>query len=227
MHPGLLVAGAVGALALFGRRRPSPAAPTTAEEAARIVRESKEIVNGERDAYSDAPSVPVTPREAAERTGEAIRAASELPNVDAELAAALAAARAAAQAEAAQAVQAAPTSPVLGPITVKPAAPKPAAPKPAAPVTRPAAPPAGYDRTKAANSAGDLARHITQKKYDYTRKALGAWQIVAGIPSDGVYGPAARNALAFYVGNAAPRPLFVKNAKTGVPYPNTPYPWGK
>jgi hypothetical protein len=215
-------------LLLLGKKRPSaaPNGPTTAEDAARIVRESKEIVQGTRDAYSDAPTVPVTPREAAERTGEALRATA--PATDAELAAAIAAAKKAAAEE-----RAASTSPVVGPITIKPAAPKPVAPvvapKPVAPKrVAPvlAKPPAGYDRTKAANSAGDLARHITQKKYDYTRKALAAWQLVAGIPTDGVYGPSARNALAYYAGAAAPKPLFLKSPKTGVAYPNTPYPWG-
>jgi hypothetical protein len=218
------VAAGMGLLMLGSKRRPpGPAGPTTPEEAARIVRESKEIVQGSRESYSDAPGVPVTPREAAERVKDTI--ASKPPvadTTDAELAAAIAAAKKAAAEEARAA-----TSPIVGPIVIKPV--QPAQPVQAAKPAQPAQPvaPAGYDRTKAANSAGDLARHIAQKKYDYTRKALIAWQTVAGIPTDGVYGPSARNALAYYVGAAAPKALFVKNPKTGAPYPNTPYPWGK
>jgi murein L,D-transpeptidase YcbB/YkuD len=81
-----------------------------------------------------------------------------------------------------------------------------------------AVPPPGYDRLKAANSAPDIARHIKQKGYNYTRKALKAWQIVAGVTPDGLYGPSTREALVYYVGNSAPKALF-----KGVPLP---YPWG-
>lgn len=83
--------------------------------------------------------------------------------------------------------------------------------------TRPQ-PPAGYDRIKAANAAPDIARHIAQKQHNYARKALKAWQIVAGVVPDGIYGPATREALVYYVGSQAPKALYKGSA--------TPYPWG-
>jgi hypothetical protein len=79
-------------------------------------------------------------------------------------------------------------------------------------------PPAGYDRIKAANAAGDIARHIAIKGHNYARKALRAWQTVAGVVADGIYGPATREALVYYVGGQAPKALYAGTA--------TPYPWG-
>lgn len=80
-------------------------------------------------------------------------------------------------------------------------------------------PPAGYDRIKAANAAGDIARHISLKGHNYARKALKAWQTVAGVVPDGIYGPATREALVYYVGAQAPKALYAGKA--------TPYPWGR
>lgn len=210
-------------------------------EADRIVRESAEIVQGKRDAYSDSPDEPVSPREAAERTKgvlDQVKSTQQTTSA-AEEALAIEAARRAAEQEAAAEVQSKP-APAPKPVVVKPApkpvvkpapAPKPVVVKPApAPAPKPvvtsstsSGPPAGYDAVKAKNAAPGLAKHIQNTQYNYTRKALEAWQLVAGIPVDGVYGPSAATALKFYVATA-PKALFKKHPKTGAAYPNNPYP---
>lgn len=249
MNPAVLgVAGVVGLLALMsGRKNDAAEAETEPEdvksEVKRIVQESKEIVQGKRDSYSDNPAKKVTAREAAERTGKVIAKVKEAGKVTdgAEDALAIEAARMAAQQDASREVKKAPP-PIIKPIGKNTGTPdwatKKAAidkrpppifvsqpvvnrqPPPPAPVTP--SRPAGYDETKARNAAVGLARHIKKANYNYERKALEAWQRTAGIAPDGVYGPAAANALRYYTAEA-PKKLFAKS-RDGTPYPNTPYP---
>jgi pyruvate/2-oxoglutarate dehydrogenase complex dihydrolipoamide acyltransferase (E2) component len=113
-------------------------------------------------------------------------------------------------------------APKAAPATAKPApkaAPAPA-PKAAPATAKPGPqPPAGYDRAAAAKAAPGLAKHITEKKYDYSRPTLEAWQRVAGIPADGIYGRGSAAALRHFVGAKAPKPLFAQGTDS--------YPWGK
>lgn len=120
-----LIAAAGAALLLLSRR----SAPDddqgdgddVADEVERIVRESKEIVQGKRDEYSDKPGEKVKPREAAERVKETLDKTSTNTGKVSSAAddeAALAAARAAVEQEA---------------LTTTNAKPKPK-PKPVAPV---------------------------------------------------------------------------------------------
>lgn len=106
---------------------------------------------------------------------------------------------------------------------------KPAQPAPTPPAAQPApapapaptgpTPPAGFDRVKASKAAPDVARHIALKKYDYNRDALRAWQKLAGLAPDGIYGRGAAAAMRFYVGSSAPRALFNQGEDF--------YPWGQ
>jgi hypothetical protein len=232
MNPVIaLVAGGAALLALMSRRdEGSDATPDdgvdVGSEVKRIVEESREIVRGERDAYSDAPNVKVEPREAAVRVKvelDKLKANTTATDHAAEDAAALEAARRAAADEAAVVTvkpKPEPVKPKPEPVVVVKPKPEPVKPQPLTPQ-----PPEGFDRTKAKNAAPGLAKNIKNNSYNYSRDALRAWQKVAGIPTDGVYGPGSRNALAYYVGEKnAPRALFAK-AKDGTPYPNTPYPW--
>jgi len=77
----LLAVGA-GLLLLTGRKRGSSSSssssaddePTTADDVERIVEESKDIIQGKRDSYSDDPGTKVDPREAAQRVKDTIEA---------------------------------------------------------------------------------------------------------------------------------------------------------
>ena len=236
MNPaGLAVVGAIGLLALLSSKKQEPQASdddpdAVKAEADRIVRESREIVQGKRDAYSDDPDTKVSAREAAERTKQALDKvqATNTKQItsSAEDALAIEAARRAAEAEARAAVNAAPPKPQ--PVVVKPKpTPTPIVIKPQpqpkpTPQPNSKGPPPGVDAGKAKNAAPGLAKHIAAKQYNYERKALVAWQKVAGITPDGVYGPASANALKFYFAKA-PKKLFAKS-RDGTPYPNTPYP---
>lgn len=236
MNPAIIgVAGVVGLLALLSGRKGTEGDALSdpsdvAKEAKRIVQESKEIVQGKRDSYSDNPGKKVTAREAAERTARVIDKVKDAAQVSkgAEDALALEAARMAAAQDASREVSTkpAPVRPVKPTIVDRPApifsstvAPK---PKPAPEPARAPSRPDGYDPTKAGNAAVGLARHIKKANYNYERKALEAWQRTAGIAPDGVYGPAAANALRYFT-TEAPKKLFAKG-RDGTPYPNTPYP---
>lgn len=79
MTANLPIALAAGlGLLLLSRKRASAAAPssddgeTVPEAVERIVQESKEIVQGKRDEYSDKPGEKVSPREAAERVRDEV-----------------------------------------------------------------------------------------------------------------------------------------------------------
>ena len=55
--PLMLLAG-LALLLSQKKRAPSPSASVLEQEAARIVRESREIIDGKRDSYSDPPEEP-------------------------------------------------------------------------------------------------------------------------------------------------------------------------
>jgi peptidoglycan hydrolase-like protein with peptidoglycan-binding domain len=125
-----LIAAAGAALLLLSRRGSSPASDDdqgdgddVAEEVERIVQESREIVQGKRDSYSDKPGQKVEPREAAERVKETLDKTStntgKVSSV-ADDAAALAAARAAVEQEALTTTNAKP-KPKPKPVVVAPA----------------------------------------------------------------------------------------------------------
>ena len=80
-------------------------------------------------------------------------------------------------------------------------------------------PPAGCDMAKAREAAPALARLIASKKYNYPHKTLAAWQTLAGIASDGIYGRGTATALKYFT-SLAPKPLFAQ----GVAVYN--HPWG-
>jgi hypothetical protein len=228
---GLILLG-VGALVLLSLRKkatPDSAtdddAPTTADEVERIVSEAREIVQGKRDAFSDVPDSKVSAREAAERvkaTLEKAKAGATGGATKTEQDAAIAAARAAAAVEAAAKASSSPPTPYTPPVP----RPKPVAVDGRDPMTRPPPPgpppgpvyPEGFDRAKAMNAAPDVARNIKNKKYDYNRKALKLWQRLAGIAQDGIYGRGSAAALRFYIGGAAPKPLYAQGTDS--------YPWG-
>lgn len=72
-------------------------------------------------------------------------------------------------------------------------------------------PPPGFDRVKASNAAGDVAAHLRKRGRDgYSRDVLRAWQRVAGIPADGIYGRQSEAALRYYVGVSAPKAFFAQ-----------------
>jgi len=95
----------------------------------------------------------------------------------------------------------------------------PAAPAtPATPATR-ATPPDGFDPVKAGNSAANVAKHLRKKgKANYSRDVLRAWQKLAGIAQDGIYGHGSHAALAHYAGSAAPAAFYNQGTES--------YPWG-
>ena len=196
-----------------GRRTHGRGAPPL-EDAKRIARESREIIQGRRRYYSDAPGRDVTAKDAAKRLASVLREAKGHGGGSAPSENQLAidaARRAAAQEIFAN------TKPVRQADTrgksvhsATPSSDPP--PAPGAQKTPP-----GFDRSKASNSAKDIAKHLTQKQYNYNRKAMKAWQTVAGIVADGLYGPATRNALLAFT-PTAPKALFKGEDK--------PYPWG-
>ena len=196
---------------------------SNAEVVKKLVDESREIVRGKRDSYSDDPGRKVTPRAAAERVsraeGGALQAA--LPQTTAQPVsdgAALQAAREAARAYGESRVkQGSPVNPSRPSRPSQPS--QPSQPSP----SQPSSPPAGYDRGKALKAADGLAKHIAGfvkrgKPFDYSRPVLKAWQTVAGIPADGAYGRGAAAALRHYVGAKAPAAIFKQGEDV--------YPWG-
>lgn len=238
MNPAIVGAVIIGGIALLSRNKAQASSVTTdagdvEAEVKRIVAESKEIVQGKRDAYSDDPSTKVSAREAAERTKaviDRVKANTHNTSKAAEDALAIEAARLAAKQErdgreAARAYgqhrveQGSPVAPAPRPAPIFATKPKPIGKNTTAPDGRR---PEGYDATKAKNAAEGLARHIKKTNYNYERKALQAWQRAAGIAQDGVYGPTAANALKYFTA-LAPKKLFAKG-KDGKPYANVPYP---
>lgn len=221
---GWLLLGALALLALKGKSDIS-ALPSGAQNAERVARQAKEIVDGKRDAFTDdGPPGP-----------SAIPSASDLQDNSDEAAAlkAIQAAKAKQKKADRKSGKSAPVAKKPAKKPAKPVAKRPAsakAEKPASPVatsvppdsatsadSAPAATPPGFDSLKAFNSAPDVARHIANKGMNYSRKVLKAWQRVAGIAQDGIYGKGSYAALRHFVGDQAPKPLFNQGTET--------YPW--
>jgi len=101
-------------------------------------------------------------------------------------------------------------------------APQPA-PQPApgpAPAPLPAeGPPAGFDPALARTLAPQLSSSLRARSYDYDRALARRWQVAAGLPADGLYGPDSWGGLDFYA-PGAPRALFNPDGR-----PMTPYRW--
>lgn len=168
------------------------APPTSKEVAARIVQETKEIIDGKRDAYTD-----------------------DEATVDAELERARRAVALAQQKEAKTPPPASSSAPrpstpakmTVGPVVQKQAA-APAARKPA---------PAGTDLALAKQTAAQVAAHLKQKGRDgYDRKVLKLWQTRAGLPPDGIYGRGTAAALKYF-GAAAPAAFFAQGTASYTP----------
>jgi hypothetical protein len=206
-------------------RDPQTRAPKPSNAAAvkRLVEESREIIRGKRDAYSDDPGRKVTPRGAATRVAEAKDNA------------ALQAAREAARDGAKPAPKPKPAPDMRTGVRRKPAQPRTTEEAAAAqsygqsrveqgsPVAafNPDAEAKarglqGYDRAKAAATAGDVAKHLAGMKakgkwYDYSRPVVRAWQTVAGVPPDGIYARGTAAALKHFT-PAAPKAFFAKGS---------------
>lgn len=197
----LLLLGILG-LALASRRGSSSSAPsssakpaaTSTDIAKRIVQETKEILDGKREAYTDDPE-----------------------DVQAELERARAAVALAKQKEAQTPASSSSSTPrpapkpastmSVGPITTQT--------KPAAAAKKPA--PAGTDLALAKSTAAKMAAHLKQAGRDkYDRKALKLWQTRAGLAPDGIYGKGTAAALKYF-GAAAPAPFFNQGTASYTP----------
>lgn len=219
----------IGALLLLGlgagKSRATKRDETPAELAARIAREGKEIIKGERDAFSD-DDVPAGPQPVSAPPASDVRGPSDQELLDA-------AVRAAVEQADADARSAAPLAtpkpaPIKGrpapkpkpkpaPIKGRPApiarpAPAQAAPQPAPAPARQSAPiPPGYDPAAARRMAPQLARHLQSKgRSGYDRPMVRSFQTKAAITSDGIYGGATRGALLYFgaPANDTPAPFF-------------------
>lgn len=72
-------------------------------------------------------------------------------------------------------------------------------------------PPAGFAPSEARSLAGRVSDNIWDRKYSYNRNLLKQFQRAAGIAQDGLYGPASKAALVYYLGpddTPAPKALF-------------------
>lgn len=196
----------------------TPKVPTPAidvqSEVERIEREAKEIVDGNRDAFSesdDAVNIITTPPD--DGVDAAIKAAVEAadrerdaqplpapvaPSVDdASDDADLTPNPTAEPAQVQDDLRAIETAPVVAP-TPEPS------PRPSPSLTPP-----GYDPDGARRMAQALARNIKNKgRSGYDRRLVKTFQTKAGIVSDGIYGGETAGALMFYAGSEAPKPLF-------------------
>lgn len=65
----------------------------------------------------------------------------------------------------------------------------------------------GPEPNAAKELAPAIASHLRARGYSYDREKLAAWQALAGLVADGLYGPATYGALKKYVSNA-PKALF-------------------
>ena len=239
----LLLVGAAAA-AMFAMNRqtggasgeipdPTPDPGKTAVETAqRYAREAAEILNGDRDAFSDPGANPATKVAIMQRVAERNSAPMPTPKggggaTDTD---ALKAAQIAANQSAGGGALPYQPKPVTGGNTVMPVkkapvipspfhakpvnvAPRPI-PKPSAGpyVSKPVAPlpaglPQGYDKAAATRGAPTLAEHLRAKKYDYSRPAVKAWQTSAGLTPDGLYGSQTASTLKTYT-TKAPPPMF-------------------
>lgn len=81
----------------------------------------------------------------------------------------------------------------------------PAAPRP---VQTPRSQPPGYKPDAARRGSAALSNHLKRAgKAGYDRRMLKTWQTQAGLPADGLYGPATRGALVFYGQKDPPAPF--------------------
>ena len=89
------------------------------------------------------------------------------------------------------------------------------------PTTAQPQPPEGFNPQAAKAQAARVAANLRKGRDQYSRPALTAWQRLAGIAADGIYGGGSAGALAWFLQGQsaiAPRPFF----KPTVP---APYPW--
>jgi hypothetical protein len=93
-----------------------------------------------------------------------------------------------------------------------PAAAHPTQPGHAAPPAPAPAPSSRVDLARAKTLAGQVVANMrklpAQKRYDYDRNLLKAFQTAAGLPAQGVYGGETRGALIYFGQANAPKPLF-------------------
>lgn len=113
-------------------------------------------------------------------------------------------------------VEAAPTPepiPIVPQVPIEVVAPTPV------PVIENGAPevPAGFNPEEAQDGARDMSKYIAARGFNYSRPRLRAWQLLAGIAPDGLYGGGTRGALLYYGVTSPPSPLFAP--RTTSPYP--------
>jgi len=97
--------------------------------------------------------------------------------------------------------------------------PQPATPTPQEPTTM--QPPPGFAPSAAKAQAARVAANLRKGRDQYSRPNLTAWQRLAGLTADGIYGGESAGALAWYLQGqttVAPRPFFK-------PTTPTPYRW--
>lgn len=156
--------------------------------AERIVKESKEILQGERDAYSPTPEQ-LAPAHVQPPAVQKEMAARPAPAMDEALLAAQLAER---QGGAPNSSQAATVS-----NNVVATVPDKTAPLPK-----------GYDSAAASARAQPMADHVRTRKGKYDRAVLASWQTQAGLKPDGLYGPQSVAALKYYGAKNVPAALF-------------------
>jgi hypothetical protein len=211
--PLLMLLGGGLVLASGGKKKTSRL--SDAERAKRVVRESREILQGQRDAYTDDDPDAAEPEalqpddvkasgklSAAERAALVKPKAKAKPKVrppaDGVEAEALQAAIAAEQVSAKDAGRASPANPV--PVAVTPSASA-----------------TGYDPVAAKATAQRTADHLRTRKSKYDRAVLALFQRRAAIADDGLYGPLSASALRSYGAKNVPAPFFKGALKTYVP----------
>lgn len=197
MFPLLLI-GILG-LALASRRGSSSSTPPSSSAkppdlAKRIVKETQDIIDGKRDAYT------VDPEDVQDELERARAAVALAKQKEAQT-------KPPASSSSSSPRPAPQPTMSVGPITQKPAA--------AAAAKKP--PPAGTDLALAKSTAAKMAAHLKQKGRDhYDRKALKLWQTRAGIVPDGIYGKGTAAALKYF-GAAAPAPFFNQGTASYTP----------
>jgi hypothetical protein len=85
-----------------------------------------------------------------------------------------------------------------------------------------ATPPPGFDRALATKLAKSVADSVSKKSYDYDKALTKRFQVAAGIPADGNYGPETKGAALYYGIRRPPRALFKGADGT---YNEVPYKW--
>lgn len=94
----------------------------------------------------------------------------------------------------------------LGPAVIKEPAPAPSAPLRVTNADTGLA--VTKDAATAKKNAQSVADHVRQRQYNYSRPLVAAWQAMAGLQSDGVYGPATVKALSGYGAKNVNKALF-------------------